>query len=150
MKGRILSLVAIAFSVAFLLWFNRPVTLPAYFDTSLTYPAALERARQSGKPVFVYASADWCGPCREFKRSALRDRRIAEWLTTRTIPVYLDVTSPSSPGAGAGASLGVTSIPAIFLVRDGEPVGRHEGVLDAGSLLDWLEALSREPPTPAG
>lgn len=150
MRRRIAPLLAITVVVCFLLWNSRAPSLPACFDKSLTYAAALEQSRATGKPVFAYASADWCTPCREFKRVALRDPRITQWLSTRTIPVYLDVTSQASPGAAAAATLGVISIPAIFLIKDGQPVGRHEGTLDADALLNWLETFSRVPPIPTG
>lgn len=150
MKGRIPALLVITFVAVALLWLNRPATLPSYFDKTLSYEAALEQSGRTGKPVFAYASADWCEPCREFKRTTLRDPRVAEWLASRTIPVYLDVTSESRPGAAAAAALRVTSIPAIFLIREGEPVGSHAGAIDADSLLNWLETFAAAPTTPAG
>jgi thioredoxin 1 len=129
---------------------SRAGGVPSFFDLKLTYAAALEKSRATGKPVFALASADWCGPCHQFEDGPLADPRVVQWLTTNTVPLFLDVTSPSSPGAPAGAELGVKGIPAIFLIKDGRPTGHHEGTMDADSLLNWLATFAIEPPTPTG
>ncbi len=145
----VLLLIVLAAS-AFYWLTSRPSGPPAYFDRSLTYAQALERSRGSGKPVFALVSADWCEPCHRFEAGALADARVAAWLTANTIPVFLDASDRTRPGAGPAADLRIMAFPTILLIRDGEPIARHEGVLDADRLLNWLETFSKEPPTPTG
>ncbi len=144
-----LLLIVLAASVFY--WIAaRPSGPPAYFDRSLTYAAALDRSHASGKPVFALVSADWCEPCHRFEAGALADARVAAWITANTIPLFLDASDRSRPGAGPAADLRIMAFPTILLIRDGHAVARHEGVLEADRLLNWLETFSREPATPAG
>jgi thioredoxin 1 len=149
-KSRFVGLLILSGIVAILLWMNRGTPLPEYFlKPARTLEQALDESRRTGRPVFALATADWCGPCQEFKAGGLRDERVARWVAEHAVPVHLDVTSDHSPGAEPAARLGVRSIPAIFLIRDGETVGSHSGALGGSDLLKWLETFSKVEVTPA-
>jgi len=125
--------------------FLRPTVkapVPEVFTaSSSTLEQAIDTASQSGKPVFAVATADWCGPCQAYKRGALSDPRVAEWVTANTEPVYINVDE--SPEAAS--RLGVRSIPATFMIKpDGTVVGSHAGGWSAEALLSWLDATKPE------
>lgn len=113
-----------------------PAPKPAMFSDALTLEDALERSAETGKPVFVVATADWCGPCQVYKRGALADEAVALLIGERTIPVYLDVDANPE----AAEMLGISSIPASFLIRDNEVRARFGGVKSADALTQWIQA----------
>lgn len=113
---------------------------PAYFAYD-TVAAAMDESRETGKPVLAFATADWCGPCQGFKRGALADERVAGFLASSTVPVYIDVTD-SHPEAGM---LGVRSIPAVYVIgSDGTIIDSRVGSAGASGFLAWArEAVGR-------
>lgn len=112
---------------------------PAVFSDAITLDAALDQSASTGLPVFVVATADWCGPCQVYKKGALSDEAVASAIRARTIPVYLDVDRYPD----AAEALGVTSIPASFLIANDEVVARAVGVQSAEALTDWLERYTK-------
>lgn len=109
---------------------------PALFSDATTLDEALDQSAATGKPVFVVATADWCGPCQVYKKGALAEASVAELIRARTIPVYLDVDADPE----AAEMLGVSSIPASFLIRDNEVRARLGGVRSAEALTQWIQA----------
>lgn len=114
---------------------------PAMFEKSVSLDSAIATAETSGKPVFAVATADWCAPCQSYKRSALADERVQAWVNERAEPVFIDVDEDQQ----AAQRLGVRSIPATYLIRDGEVVSSFAGAASADSLLQWLEKNSGDP-----
>lgn len=83
----------------------------------------------------VYFTADWCGPCRNFR------------------PVYAQV-SDERPEITFGkvdvdanqelaALYGVRSIPTIVAHRDGERALRHAGALSLPEFKDFVDQFSK-------
>ncbi|WP_367184736.1 protein-disulfide reductase DsbD family protein [Sphingopyxis sp.] len=67
--------------------FAKPDTVAAAQNSSAFSPAALAKARASGKPVFVYFTADWCLSCKAneagaINREAVRDAFKAKGVVT--------------------------------------------------------------------
>lgn len=94
--------------------------------------AQLETHRSSTKGLALLLDvwAPWCGPCRamapQFAAAAGRlepDARL------------LKLNSDANPDAAA--ALGVTGIPALFLIFDGLLIGRKAGLMNAGQIVAW-------------
>jgi len=88
---------------------------PGVFDANITLAQAEQQSAESGKPIMVLATADWCAPCQSLKRGPLTDPGVIEMITSHTIPVYLE------DGANREelATLPLQSYPTTFIVDGG-------------------------------
>jgi thiol:disulfide interchange protein len=118
---------------------TEPAPVPAVFEGGeATLAAAVERAEAEDRVVFAVATADWCAPCQAYKKGALTDPRVAQWVSANAVPLYLNVDeSPEDAQA-----LSISGIPASFVIRGGEVVARQPGRMSADELMAWLEAAS--------
>lgn len=115
-------------------------------DEVVPLPAVLRRApdartlvafgQEHGLPVVVFATADRCAPCQQYKRDALRDPEVLVFLESGDI-MATHVEVDEAPDL-AREVLGSTSIPMTYLIRDGRVVDRLAGQRSAAELRDWL------------
>lgn len=111
-------------------------------DAPANLDEAIAKSASTGKPVFALATADWCPPCQSLKRDALNDQRITQFLTERTVPLYLDVTNANGPSTADAQRLEVRSIPAMYIIQDGHITAQLRGAASAEDLLRWLQTNS--------
>jgi len=111
-----------------------PAETPGVFESGYSLEEATRESASAGKPMLVLVTADWCPPCQALKRGALRDERVAAWINSNTIPVYLE----DGTDREAIASLPVKSYPTTLLIDDGAVVGSVVGNTSASSYLDAL------------
>jgi thiol:disulfide interchange protein len=122
--------------------------VPVCFDRTVTQQEAASRAAESGRPVLVFVTADWCEDCQTLKHGALNKSRITDWISQNTEPVYLDVTRAATGDTDAQAAmarLNVGEPPAIVLLRRGIEIGRVEGAPSARELLEALKKIAAPP-----
>lgn len=100
--------------------------------TTITPATFNEQVLESGAPVLVDFWAPWCGPCRAM--GPVVDE-IATEVGDRANVVKANVDELTE----AAAQFGVQSIPAFFVVRDGEVKERLTGVVTKERLLDALK-----------
>lgn len=117
-------------------------SMPPIFEEQLTFQEALDRSSESGKPVLVFATADWCGPCQSFKRGALSDDRVVDAALSSTVPVYIDIDKDPEARRQAAAIAGledIYSVPTLLLIQDGRTIAQYVGGMSASAMLKWLE-----------
>ena len=101
--------------------------------------AAKVEARESGKPLLAYFTADWCGPCRQMKQTTWPDARVKAALEGY-VPVQIDVDAHGE----VARRFGVDSIPRVLVLDPNENVvAAMSGSKDAESMARWLAAHSR-------
>ncbi|RKW70351.1 thioredoxin [Galactobacter caseinivorans] len=74
---------------------------------------------QSDKPVIVDFWAEWCGPCRML--SPILDQIAQEHDSVKVVKVDVDENQ------AIAAKYGITSIPAVYVFKDGEHVATSIG-----------------------
>ncbi len=122
-------LIALALSLA-----PARAEVPAGWRTNLL--ESLKSATASNRPVILYFTASWCGPCRQMARSTLSDSSV---LTTlgEYVPVALDLDLHPQDATDRH----VSAIPAfLVLTPDGQEVTRSTGYLDADRFQNFLTA----------
>ena len=114
---------------------STPAQTPGVFAQNMSFTDAASKSAQSDKPVLVYATASWCGPCQAFKRGALSDPKVESTILDRTLPVYLDIDeNPEVAGM-----LGVNSVPRMILIRGDQILAARVGVMSAEQTIAFLE-----------
>jgi thiol:disulfide interchange protein len=124
---------------------SAPVT-PVCFNRSRTLEEAEARSVDSGKPVLVFVTAEWCEDCKALKTGALNTSRVTDWILENTEPVYLEVTRSATGDTDAQAAmarLGVEAPPAFVLLRKGKPIGRVDGAPASKELIRQLETIAK-------
>lgn len=106
---------------------------PEVFAQNVTLEDATALSAETGKPVLVFATASWCGPCQSFKRGALSDPKVAEAINEQAIPVYLDIEEHPEQAS----MFGVRSVPTLILT-DGRDITRTTGAMNSANTIDWL------------
>jgi len=108
-------------------------------------PEAFDRAREEGKPLFLYWGAVWCPPCNQIKQTIFTQRSFID-TTKLFVPVYLDGDTESAQIWGE--KLGILGYPSMLVLS---PEGREVMRLPTGLQIEDFnrvldEALARMTP----
>ena len=122
-------------------WFGRAAPVPDAFAGDVRLASAIEQSKDSGQPVFVLLTADWCGPCQQYKRGALSQGDVAAALLERTIPVYVDVDHHQDDVALIAAmGLPLQSVPTTVVISNGQIVSSADRPQSRSGVLALIEA----------
>lgn len=138
MKNAVLVAVAVilGFAVIAMIRGNvKPAPTPAVFAEGTSLDDAISLSKETGKPVYAVVTATWCGPCQRLKSTTLVDPQVESWIKEHTIPVYLD----ADENREEAGRLGVTGIPATFILKDGQIAASTVGYADANHYLAFLK-----------
>ena len=60
------------------------------------YASAQQLASDSGKPMLLFFTADWCVPCRIMKRQVLADEEVMKVINAQLVPIMLYQDEPGN------------------------------------------------------
>lgn len=99
--------------------------------------SALDKAKPIHAPVFVYMTAQWCGPCGMMERNTIDQRDVQ-------IALSLFICVNATEDAAVEGSLGCAAYPTVaFLDANGREVHRFVGYRDVESFLDEVGRANR-------
>jgi protein disulfide-isomerase len=103
---------------------------------------AFASSKETGKPVLMMLTADWCGPCQMLKKDVLSLPEVDEQIQAKFTPVVWDLTEPSDTDIkraqdwGAGAA-----IPEVIMFdASGKPIKHKVGAVSQAEFIKWLNA----------
>lgn len=103
------------------------------------FEAAQREAAETGKPMILFFTAEWCGLCRIMKRQVWADEEVEETVNAGFVPVAIDVKDPdSAPGAFERYPVGAW--PTTYVTdAEGNVLGHAAGGLGKAEFLELLD-----------
>jgi thioredoxin-like negative regulator of GroEL len=96
--------------------------------------AARQEAQTKQRPVLLYFSATWCGPCQNLRHTTWADPKVDQALRN-VVPVKLDFDQQPE----LAREYHVEALPTFkLLANDGTPIKSHEGAMQSDEFLSWL------------
>lgn len=80
------------------------------------YASAQQLASQSGKPMLLFFTAEWCVPCRIMKREVFADEEVMKTINAQLVPAMIYQGDPGADALFRRYNVGVTP---ITIVTDG-------------------------------
>jgi len=119
--------------------FYVPVNTIAWADN---FSQAQQQAADSGKPMILYFTGQWCVPCRIMKRQVWADEEVKTSVHSQFIPVAIDVNDPENEQTLNRYNVGGAP---VTIITDAEGNALRWRVGGIGK-TEFLELL--QPPTP--
>jgi thioredoxin 2 len=98
---------------------------------------AAHRAGTKGAAILLDVWAPWCGPCRSMAPQFASAAKTLE-------PEVRALKLNSEAEPAAASALGVTGIPALFLIRDGKVVAQTAGAMPASQIVQWARQALKQ------
>lgn len=98
------------------------------------YTSFQELLESSQVPVLVDFNATWCGPCQAM--TPILDK-VGAYLKNRVLVVKID----TDKYPGLASKYHIHSLPTLILFKNGQPVERIEGIIQANPLIQHLQTL---------
>ena len=74
------------------------------------YPSAQQQADQTGKPIVLFFTGNWCVPCKIMKRQVWADDDVMKTVNSDFVPVSIDVDDPNNASLLVRYNVGGTPI----------------------------------------
>ncbi|MCG8650101.1 MAG: thioredoxin family protein [Pirellulales bacterium] len=102
--------------------------------------AAIDSARETGKPILVFVTTDWCHYCKKMKRETWSNPVVNDTVSQQFETLVLDGDRDQK----VVQKLGLKGYPATLLYTpDGRYVAKRGGYMSPVQTLKWLGAALR-------
>jgi thiol:disulfide interchange protein len=100
-------------------------------------PAARAESAEAGKPMLLYFTASWCGPCQQMKRTTWGDPAVDARLRSAFVPVKIDV----DVNPGMALLYEIRGVPSVVVLNAEGGIDRQmTDAMPAAEFLAWLDA----------
>lgn len=97
---------------------------------------AQAEAKKTKRPLLVYFSTSWCGPCKEMKRTTFKDAKVVAESRKWTM-VQIDAEKQAS----IADKYKVDGYPTMIILKpSGAAVARAESGMSASGFLNWMKS----------
>jgi len=105
--------------------------------------AAVAKAKQNNKLVFVDMYAEWCGPCKMLKNQTFTDKAVADFFNANFINVSVD--AEKGIGTKLSTDFAVSAYPTlVFADASGKPVLYTVGFMKPKELMAFAQAAIKK------
>ena len=111
------------------------VAEPEVFSTG-GLDADRKRLIDENRVHVIYATATWCPPCKQMKKTTWVDDDVTAWLSANAVVTPLDVDQFQSDAA----RLRVRAMPTIMVFKGSTEVARTVGYQSPAAFRGWLES----------
>lgn len=112
------------------------IALPEVIRNAPSLEEGVAMTRTDSVRLVVFATADRCAPCQQYKKSALNDPAVIEALQRPGL-IVAHIEVDRNPEL-AQTYVGSVAIPMTYLIEDGVVVSELRGQRSAEDLLAWL------------
>lgn len=129
--GLFLILVGFIAVVSVVQWLRGDEIVPWRTDIA----AAQAEAKQSNRPLLMYFTATWCGPCQSLRHTTWADPAVEEALR-QYVPLKVDIDQHRD----VAMDYHVEAVPHFVLLSpEGRPQRLASGAMDSADFLSWLK-----------
>lgn len=101
-----------------------------------TFQEALTESVKTGKPIFMDAYAEWCGPCKLMDKKVFSQFKAGEFFNANFINIKMDMEK--GEGIDLAKKLGVKAYPTFFILNsEGTVKVNTLGYMDVDRLIEF-------------
>ena len=103
------------------------------------YPSAKQLALQSGKPMILFFTGEWCVPCRIMKRTVWADETVESVVDAGFTPILIDVSDPGASSEALERYHVYVTPTTIIADAEGNVLEQVQGAMSKSEFLAFLE-----------
>lgn len=139
-KGAGTRFLPICIALVVCLWLGCPLSLCASDQlTKLDYATALQRGKDTQRPLFIFFTSPWCYQCTEMERKVFQNPEIVSLLNERFVLVEVDISQQKELKEKFRISYTPTS---LFLDDRGRPISDVKGYIPTNRFRKLLRYVS--------
>lgn len=104
------------------------------------FNSATQLAQSSNKDLLLFFTGEWCVPCRIMKREIFADEAVMEAITSKTVPVMIDIDDPHNAEVVNQYDVRGTPV-TLFTDSQDEVIDYAVGKLNKEEFLNLLESI---------